>query len=80
MNKYDSNNPFIKEHVSKSIYDKIHNWDVISNNLRGMKNSTMQLYKLRDLTNKKKEIESSENVLVRIGELDEKINQLSLKK
>ena len=80
VNKYDSNNPFIKEHASKSIYDKIHNWDVISNNLRGMKNSTMQLYKLRDLTNKKKEIESSENVLVRIGELDEKINQLSLKK
>lgn len=78
--KYNSENQFIKEHSSKSIYDKIHNWDVLSNNLRGMKNSTMQLYKLRDLNNKKKELESSEDTLSKISELDTKINELSLKK
>lgn len=79
-NKFAIENVFLKEYSSLNIYDKIHKLSDISASLRGKKQSTMQLYKLRDLTNKKKEIEGAENILHRISELDSKINELELKK
>ena len=79
LTKFDSDNMYIKEFAAMSVYDKIYNCADMTKTLRAMKNSSMQLYRLRDLQNKKKEIESTEDIVSKINDVDTKIRDIEFK-